>query len=342
MSSKLAARNITKTYHLKAQGVPFFSTPRDLKALSDVSFEASSDEIVGIVGESGCGKSTLGNVLVQLLHPVKGEIELDGRPVSKFDRAEQRQFRRRVQMVFQHPHGSINPLQTARSMLREVLVANGERNGMDERVTELFSQVGLSPDLLDCKPAQLSGGQCQRLSIARALAMRPDFLICDEAIAALDVSIQAQIINLLRDLHARFKMGIIFISHDLNVVRLICDRVYVLYLGKVVELGTAQKVLTEPEHPYTKALIEAIPHVGDSELPEPSLAGEIPSPLNLPKGCALAGRCPVAFDRCSVVMPEFRWINDGGVACHLSDERISAITLLASSHQGEINAQGER
>ncbi len=315
MSSVIRTQDLCIEYDVSERGLFFTKRHRILRAIVDVSLEFRTDEIVGIVGESGCGKSTLGGSLAGMVPKATGSATLNDREIEEFARNDKVDFSRQVQMIFQHPRGSLNPVLTGRATLFEVLRRLPDVKDHAARVSELCEQVGLSEDLLDRRPAQLSGGQCQRLSIARALAMEPKFLICDESIAALDVSIQAQIINLLSDLSRSLGMGIIFISHDLNAIRHFCDRVVVLYLGRVVELGPTSEVLTDPRHPYTKALGRAIPNIGEFALPDPELTGEIPSPIDRPSGCALAARCPVAEARCRSAVPPHTTEGNRAFAC---------------------------
>ncbi len=305
------------------QGILFQRKVGAVQAVDGLTFNVVKGETLGLVGESGCGKSTTGRAILQLYKPTAGSVRFGGKDLTKLDGGEMRKMRRHLQMIFQDPYASLNPRMTVGSIISEPmqihnLVPKGKRN---ERVQELLQTVGLNPYFANRYPHEFSGGQRQRIGVARALAADPDFIVADEPVSALDVSIQAQIINLLEELQEQFGLTYLFIAHDLSVVRHISDRVAVMYLGKMVELADRTSIYDDPLHPYTKALLSAVP------VPDPIiekkreriiLTGDVPSPINPPSGCHFHTRCPYAMDVCKQVEPKF--VDQGGghfVACHL-------------------------
>lgn len=277
-----------------------------VKAVDDISFDVSAGETLGLVGESGCGKTTAGRSVLRLLDPTSGSVSFDGEDVLALDSSALRKLRRRMQIIFQDPYASLNPRMTVGNIVGEALRVHRLASGADyhQRVARLLDVVGLSSRYLSRYPHEFSGGQRQRIGIARALALEPEFIVCDEAVSALDVSIQAQIINLLNELQAQFHLAYLFISHDLNVVRHIADRVAVMYLGKIVEIAPTDTLFSSPWHPYSEALIAANP-IPDPDVAHdaPMLEGDVPSPLNPPTGCPFHTRCPVVMDRCRTHSP---------------------------------------
>ena len=300
-----------------------------VRAVDGVSFSIAPSETLGLVGESGCGKSTVSNAIVGLQAPTQGSIRMLGSELAGADRKALRAMRARVQMVFQDPVTSLNPRMTVGTAVGEPLLVRGIARGRElrERVAGLLEEVGLRSEHAQRYPHQFSGGQRQRIVIARALALRPALLVCDEPVSALDVSVRAQILNLLVELQARLHMSSLFVSHDLAVVRHVCDRVAVMYLGVLVELAPRDALYAEPRHPYTQALLTAVPEpdpiVQRAKLRVP-LIGEIPSPTAPPSGCRFHTRCPRVIDKCRVTVPVWRRIGASMVACHRADEPMSA------------------
>ncbi|MGH7031854.1 MAG: ABC transporter ATP-binding protein [Stellaceae bacterium] len=289
----------------------------EVKAVDGIGFTVSRGETLGLVGESGCGKTTTGRCILRLERPTGGEIRYDGTDVARLGRRQLLSLRRRIQVIFQDPYSSLNPRMKVGEIIAEPIRVNRiERNAARRgaRVRELLSVCGLDPKFADRYPHEMSGGQRQRVGIARALALEPEFIVCDEAVSALDVSIQAQIVNLLEDLRERFGLTYLFIAHDLSVVRHLCHRVAVMYLGRIVELAECDELFDHPLHPYTQALLSAVP------VPDPTVEegrafrpvrGEVPSPINPPSGCVFHPRCPIAVDRCKRTRPELREVRPG-------------------------------
>ena len=301
----------------------FWAAGKSLKAVDGVSLEIAQGETLGLVGESGCGKSTLGRAVLQLVRPTRGRVEFEGVDLCGLSEAQLRPYRRSMQMVFQDPFSSLNPRMTVGQAVAEPIIVHhlGQPNQLATQVAELFDMVGLSPNTVNRYPHEFSGGQRQRVGIARALAARPRFLVCDEPVSSLDVSIQAQIVNLFEDLREKLGLSYLFVSHDLAVVRHLSDRIAVMYLGRIVEIATRQDLYERPMHPYTQLLLDAIPTTNRSfekQRTPQVLQGEIPSPLNPPSGCSFHPRCPKALDLCKIKAPETKHLGDGRtIACHL-------------------------
>ena len=312
------AREIGRTF---TSGGGLAGGRRQLRAVDGVDLDILGGETLGIVGESGCGKSTLGRLLLALLAPSSGSVEFDGTDLASLSRAELRRLRRDMQIVFQDPYASLNPRMRVGNIIGEGIEIHGLARGQAKRrtVLEMMERVGLSADTYDRYPHEFSGGQRQRIGIARALVLRPKFIVADEPVSALDVSIQAQILNLLADLKAEMSLTFAFISHDLRVVEHVSDRVAVMYLGRIVELASAADIYAFPRHPYTQALLASVPSLEPGDAPRPvRLSGDVPSPLAPPSGCAFHPRCPLAEERCSEQTPELRRIAGHEVACHLA------------------------
>jgi oligopeptide/dipeptide ABC transporter ATP-binding protein len=306
----------------------FLGPPAVVKAVDGVSFDIYKRETLGLVGESGCGKSTTGRTVLQLVRATSGQVYFDGRDLCALSDREMRRMRRRLQIIFQDPYGSLSSRMRVETIIGDALAIHGLARGRarTERVRELLRTVGLDPSYAQRYPHEFSGGQRQRIGIARALAVNPEFIVCDEPISALDVSIRAQIINLLEHLQDEFGLTYLFIAHDLSVVRHICNRVAVMYLGQLMELARNHDLYDDPLHPYTKALMSAVP------LPDPDvedtrrriiLMGDVPTPVNPPSGCVFHTRCPIARERCAHDVPEWRELTPGHwVACHYAGEPI--------------------
>ncbi|MEM7645090.1 MAG: dipeptide ABC transporter ATP-binding protein [Pseudomonadota bacterium] len=311
-----------------------------VKAVDGVSFDIYDGETLGLVGESGCGKSTCGRAVLRLYDITDGQITVDGREIGSVDQNTLRDMRPTMQMVFQDPQASLNPRMTVGSIIGEPLSEHTKLTGEEQRarVEELMDQVGLNRAFVNRYPHEFSGGQRQRIGIARALALKPKFIVCDEPIAALDVSIQAQVVNLLEELQDELGLTYLFISHDLSMVRHIADRVAVMYLGKVVELAPRDDLYDQPLHPYTRALLSAVPEPDPAKAGEKKdrivLRGDVPSPANPPDGCNFCTRCPNVMDICRSVDPEFREVTPGHwTACHLHDSQSAGFTAPPQSIQ---------
>ncbi|MFQ5577446.1 MAG: ABC transporter ATP-binding protein, partial [Anaerolineae bacterium] len=302
-----------KMYFPITQGIVVQRHVGDVKAVDGVTFQIKRGETLGLVGESGCGKSTTGRAILQLYKPTAGSVMFEGQDITTMRGETLRRMRRKMQMIFQDPYASLNPRMTVGNIVAEPLEVHNILRGKErrERVKELLAVVGLNPYFINRYPHEFSGGQRQRIGVARALALNPDFIVCDEPISALDVSIQAQVINMLEDLQEEFGLTYLFIAHDLSVVRHISDRIAVMYLGKLVELTNRATLYANPMHPYTQALLSAVP------IPDPAveekrkrviLEGDVPSPSNPPKGCNFCTRCPKVFDPCYETEPDFKEI----------------------------------
>ncbi|MBI4041831.1 MAG: dipeptide ABC transporter ATP-binding protein [Deltaproteobacteria bacterium] len=324
MTEKLIEiKNLKKHFPVKKR---WFQKKADtVKAVNGITVDIFKGETLGLVGESGCGKSTLGRSLIRLIEPDEGQVFFNGKDILKFSGSELRQTRRRMQIIFQDPYASLNPRMTIGSIISEPLkihkLVRSRQERMD-RVEGLLKEVGLRSDVLGRYPHEFSGGQRQRIGIARAISLNPDFIVCDEPVSALDVSIQAQVINLLSDLQKKFKLTYLFISHDLKVVEYISDRVAVMYLGEIVELAYSKDIYRDPKHPYTQALLSAVPQIDPkTKRTRIVLKGDVPSQVHLPPGCPFHPRCHYKIvDRCRIEKPPLREIApDHWVSCHLAE-----------------------
>jgi oligopeptide transport system ATP-binding protein len=318
----LSVRNLVKKFPVK--GGILGREVASVKAVQEVSFDIRRGETLGLVGESGCGKSTLGRCILRLIEPTSGQVFFKGQDITRLDSKEMRKLRRNMQIVFQDPYASLNPRMTIEEILGEPLIIHGLAGSKEERrkqILELLDLVGLRRESISRYPHEFSGGQRQRICIARALSVKPDFLVCDEPVSALDVSIQAQIVNLMQDLQKELKLTYLFIAHDLKVVEHISNRVAVMYLGKIAEIAEAEQLYANPKHPYTRALLSAIP------IPDPThkseriiLQGDVPSPLNPPEGCFFHPRCPSVQERCRRDRPQLLGMDERNpvhqAACH--------------------------
>ncbi len=319
----LKVKNL-KTYFDVTKGL--FSPKQIVKAVDGVSFEVQENETFGLVGESGCGKSTLGRTIVKLYDPVDGEIDFNGKDIATIKGKELKTYHKEMQMIFQDPYASLNPRMTVGEIIKEPMVIHKiyeTEKEMEDRVVELLKIVGLKPDHIRRYPSEFSGGQRQRIGIARSLAVNPKFIVCDEPISALDVSIQAQVINLLKNIQKEMGLSYLFIAHDLSMVKHISDKIGVMYLGSMMEIGPSNDVYHRPLHPYTRALLSAIP------IPDPDIAkkkqriileGEIPSPINSPQGCPFCTRCSQATERCFKERPQPIKIGERSVSCFLYEK----------------------
>lgn len=318
----LEVRNLVKWFPIKKW---FFEKKAYVKAVDDVDFDIYKGETLGIAGESGCGKSTLLRTILRLIEPTSGTIVYNGKDITHMSKKELRKIRQHMQIVFQDPYSALDGRMKVGKIIEEPLIINKlypDKKERMARVEELMSQVGLDPSYIDRFPHEFSGGQRQRIVIARALATNPQLLVCDEAVSALDVSVRAQVLNLLADLQENLNLTYLFISHDLSVIEHICDRVAIMYLGKVVEIGTKDEIFNDPQHPYTKALLSAIPRVGQKNRTNRIiLQGDIPSPVNPPEGCRFHTRCPYATEQCKTVPPVVDMGNGHQVACHLCNRQ---------------------
>ena len=322
----LEVRNL-QMYFPVTSGIIFQRKVADIKAVDGVSFSIKKGETLGLVGESGCGKTTAGRCILQLYEPTGGDVLFEGQRLNDLTTKEMIPFRRKMQIIFQDPYGSLNPRMTCGDIIGEPLVIHKLTSGKGEyndRIAELLTVVGLNPYMADRYPHEFSGGQRQRIGIARALAVNPSFIVCDEPVSALDVSIQAQVINLLEELQDQFGLTYLFIAHDLSVVRHISDRVAVMYLGHIVEIADRDELHENPQHPYTKALLSAVPipdPVLEAQRERVVLTGDVPSPMNPPEGCVFHTRCPSMIDDCTLGMPELREVSPGHfVACIRADD----------------------
>lgn len=318
----LQVENLTK-YFYKPQGI-FGQKKQIVKSVDHVTFDIMRNETLGLVGESGCGKTTVGRTITRLYEPTDGKIIFDGKDISHLTKKELLPYRKKMQMIFQDPYASLNARMTVMDIVREALDLHSELKSKEEknkRVYELLDRVGLMREHANRYPHEFSGGQRQRIGIARALAVDPQFIVCDEPISALDVSIQAQVVNMLEDLQREFGLTYLFIAHDLSMVRHISDRIGVMYLGKLVEIGPSEEIYTRHLHPYTEALLSSVP-IPDPEKAKAKeqivLQGDIPSPIDPPSGCRFRTRCSRACEKCAEAEPELRSVgNDHYVACHL-------------------------
>jgi oligopeptide transport system ATP-binding protein len=320
----LSVDNLVKHFPI-TRGIIIQKQVAAVHAVDDISFNIRRGETLGLVGESGCGKSTTGRTILQLYRPTSGSVVFDGVDLVKLQGEDLRKMRRKMQMIFQDPYASLNPRMTVGEIIGEPLVIHrvAGNKEINERVEQLLELVGLNPAFANRYPHEFSGGQRQRIGVARALSLQPSFIVCDEPISALDVSIQAQVVNLLEDLQKQFNLTYLFVAHDLSMVRHISDRVAVMYLGVIVELASRNDVYLKPLHPYTQALLSAIPipdPIADAKRKRTILQGDVPSPVNPPSGCRFRTRCPIAEPLCAEDRPEFREIEPGHfVACHFSE-----------------------
>lgn len=317
----IEVKDLKKYFAIKKKSM--FEKTQYIKAVDGVSFSINKGETLGLVGESGCGKSTTGRAIIRLYDSTSGQILYGGKDITRIRGKELDPFRKKMQVIFQDPYASLNPRMTISELIKEPLSIHniGSENDRDNKVLELVYKVGLSKNHIDRYPHEFSGGQRQRIGIARALSINPEFILCDEPISALDVSIQAQVVNMLEELQEEMGLTYLFIAHDLSMVRHISHRIGVMYLGKIVELGNSEKIYTSPGHPYSQALLSSVPIPDPNKARESQaimLQGDVPSPLNIPSGCRFRTRCKYAMDICKEVEPELKDIGEGQlVACHL-------------------------
>jgi oligopeptide/dipeptide ABC transporter ATP-binding protein len=319
----LEVNNLKKYFPVKA-GI-FKRTVAHVKAVDDISFAVKEGETLGLVGESGCGKSTTGRTILRLLEATEGEVLFEGKDVMNLNKTQLREIRRDMQIIFQDPYASLNPRMTVADIVGEPLDIHklaANKKERNKRVKEILENVGLGEEYMNRYPHEFSGGQRQRIGVARALAVDPKLIIADEPVSALDVSVQAQVVNLMQDLQKEFGLTYLFIAHDLSVVKHISDRVAVMYLGKIVELADKKELFKNPIHPYTQSLLSAIPEADPKKKKDRIiLEGDVPSPVDPPSGCRFHPRCPKAFEKCPVMEPEFKEYGDGHfAACHLLEE----------------------
>jgi oligopeptide transport system ATP-binding protein len=325
--SELLLRVDDLKVHFPVRGAGLFGRqPVFVHAVDGVSLTLARGETLGLVGESGCGKSTTGLAVIRMLIPTAGRIEFEGQDITGYDKAQMQPLRRRMQMVYQDPYGSLNPRMKVNDIIGEPLVVHGlasDRRVYQDKIASLMRTVGLLPNMADRYPHEFSGGQRQRIGIARALALEPSLIVCDEPVSALDVSIQAQVVNVFVELQQRLGLSYLFIAHDLAVVRYVSDRIAVMYLGRIVEIASREALYKSPQHPYTQALLAAVPvadPVVESTRRRAIVSGEVPSATNPPPGCRFHTRCPHAFARCRTEVPELRDLGSGqAVACHLQE-----------------------
>jgi len=310
-------KDLTKLYPIQRG---FWSKTTDhIQALKNINLEINSGEVLGIVGESGCGKSTLGKLILALIEPTSGEVYYKGKNIFLLSKKDLRLLREKIQIVFQNPYSSLNPRMKIKDIIKEPIIVHKQfknKKDLEHKMLELLNIVGLEEEHKEKYPHELSGGQRQRIAIARAISLKPEFLVLDEPVSALDVSVQAQILNLLSDLQKKLRLTYIFISHNLSVVSYLSDKIAVMYLGNIVEFGAKEDIINSPQHPYTKVLISAVPKVGTFHEMPLQLTGDIPDPSNVPSGCAFRTRCPIAQEKCKLEIPRLELHNKQLVSCH--------------------------